>query len=340
MKIIPFFLFLFCLLSCNSVNSDIRFVDLSNSIILQAPEQILEFEDKYPTSIKVVDSLLFVIYVKADTCIDVFNLYTKQKISSLGPVGHGDGDLINPNFILSIDKSGILLDEGNLKRILEIKCGSDSMWLQEYITYPDPIFISSETNLSENFIVGRKIDAIDGKMFFVYNRATDEVFEVDSSFELEETVSDYNYTYAPTITFNEQQNRIIAGMYFFDMIHVFDLEGKHINSFNFSEKSIPSVNKNTKMLALENGYSGFIRCFPTEKYCYLLRMTVSSRKEDTEKMLIQIDWNGNLINSYKFADNVSGQFCIDEYSHKIYIIRNGWSVDRGEFFEVVSYNLR
>ncbi len=339
MKIIFFILSLFLMLSCSSVKEEFSFTDLSNSTILQSPEKILKFDDKYPTSIKVMDSLLFVIQVKADTCIDVFNLFTKQKIKSLGPVGHGDTDLINPNFILSIDNNKVLLDEGNLKRILEIEYDTDSMQLKEYIPYPDPIFISSETNISEKYIVGRKIDAIDGKMFFIYNRGTNEISEVDCFPELEEQVADYNYTFAPTIAFNEQQNRIIAGMYFFDMIHVYDLEGKRINTFRFSEKSIPNVNKNTKRLELENGYSGFIRCFPTEDYCYLLHITANPAKEKSESMLIQIDWNGNLVHSYRFIDNVSGQFYIDESVHKIYIIHNSWNSTVGEVFEIVSYNL-
>lgn len=338
-KIVSFAFLILFVLSCSSVKKDSIFVDLSNPAILQSPETILEFDDKYPTSVKVVDSLLFVIYVKADTCVDVFNILTKQKIKSLGPVGHGADDLINPNFILSVDNDKVLLDEENLKKILEIKCDVDSMQLKEYIPYPDPIFISSETNFSKNYIVGRKIDAIDGKMFFIYNRNTEEISEVNCFFDLKESVSDYNYTFAPTIAFNEQKNRVIAGMYFFDMIHIYDLEGERINTFRFSEDCIPKVDKNTRMLALENGYSGFVRCFSTEKYCYLLRMTIDPMQEKSECMLIQIDWDGNLINSYRFADNVSGQFCIDESAHKIYIIRNDWNADMSEVFDIVSYNL-
>lgn len=341
MKIILSFVLFVFVFSCTSVDDDFDFIDLSESTILQSSETLLKFDDKYPTSVRMVDSLLFVIYVKADTCVDVYNIETRQKIKSLGPVGHGADDLINPNFILSVDNNRVLLDEGNLKKIVEIeKNDVDSIVLKEYIPYPDPIFMSSETNLSENYIAGRKIDAIDGKMFFVYNRSTGKILEMKCPFTLNESVSDYNYTFAPIVALNEQQNRVIVGMYFFDLIHVYDLEGKHINTFKFSEKCIPDVNKNTRTLALENGYSGFIRCFPTEKYCYLLRVTVNPMAEKTEKMLVQTDWNGNLINSYRFVDNVSGQFYIDEYAHKIFIIRNGWDTDiNEEVFDVVSYNL-
>ena len=204
MKIIPFILFSFFIISCSSVKDDFDFVDLSKSMVLQSSETILEFDDKYPVSVKIADSLLFVIYVKADTCIDVFNIFTKQKIKSLGAVGHGDNDLINPNFILSIDNDKVLLDDGSLKKIVEIENTANSMQLKQYIPYPDPIFISSEMNFSKNYIVGRRIDAIDGKMFFTYNRTTNEIIEENGFPELEIPVFDYNYAFAPTIAFNEQ----------------------------------------------------------------------------------------------------------------------------------------
>ena len=95
----------------------------------------------------------------------------------------GADDLINPNFILSVDNDRVLLDEGNLKKIVEIGKDDDgSMQLKKYIPYPDSIFMSSETNLSENYIAGRKIDAINGKMFFVYNRTTGKIMEVECPF--------------------------------------------------------------------------------------------------------------------------------------------------------------
>lgn len=342
MKIVFYIILCISIFSCTSTKNNSDFVDLSESTILQSPETILRFEDKYPVSIKIVDSLLFVINVKADTCIDVYNIETRQKIKSLGSVGYGADDLINPTFILSVDVDRVLLDEGNLKKIVEIeKDDNGALLLKEYIPYPDSIFISSETNLSKNYIVGRKIDATNPNMFFVYNRNTGKTLKAKFPITLNESVSDYNYTFASIVALNEQQNRILVGMYFFDLIHVYDLEGKHIQTFKFSEKCIPDVNKNTKMLALDNGYSGFTRCFPTEKYCYLLRMIVSPMAEKTESMLIQTDWNGNMINSYRFVDNVSGQFYIDENAHKVYIIRNEWDADiNEEVFDIVSFNLK
>ena len=342
MKRVLYFILCVFIFSCTSVDHGFDFVDISKSTPLQSSETILRFDDKYPVSVKVKDSLLFVIHVKSDTCVEVYNMETKRKIKSLGPVGHGADDLINPNFILSADNDRVLLDEGNLKKIVEItQDDAGDMRLKEYIPYPDSLFVSSETNLSENYMAGRKVDSVDGKMFFVYNRNTGKILEAQCPFTLNEPVSDYNYTFASIVALNERQNRIIIGMYFFDLVHIYDLEGKHISTFKFSEKCIPDVNKNTRMLALGNGYSGFIRCFPTEKYCYLLRMTTDPAAGKTEKMLVQTDWDGNLVHSYRFADNVSGQFFVDENAHKLYIIRNSWDAAiNEEIFDIVSFNLQ
>lgn len=179
MKKIYILLAFLSLLSCNPVEKSFDLIDLSKPVILESPEILLEFDDKYPVSIKVMDSLLFVIYVKADTCIDVYNMETKQKIRSLGPAGHGPDDLMNPNFILSVDNDKVLLDESSLKKILEIQNDTDGMQLKEFIPYPESILMSSETNLSDNYIVGRQVDGTEGKMFFIYNRAKGNFSEVN-----------------------------------------------------------------------------------------------------------------------------------------------------------------
>ena len=75
------------------------------------------------------------------------------------------------------------------------------------------------------------------------------------------------------------------------------------------------------------------------KILLFIGVTMNPIKEEPENMLLRMDWNGNLINSYQFVDNVSGQFYIDESIQKIYIIRNYWKEDRGEVFDIVSYNL-
>ena len=89
---------------------------------------------------------------------------------------------------------------------------------------------------------------------------------------------------------------------------------------------------------LEDGYTGIIRAYPTKEYCYLLR-SEKDKNGDSSEMLIQIDWEGNLIHSYKFKDHVSGQFYINEDSNTLYIICNYIRSDDEDIFAIISYNL-
>lgn len=325
------------LLSCSN-HKKYDLIDLSDCVVLDSAEVIYDFDDKYPTSLMIKDSLAYVICTHADTCLSVIDLKTKRLQATLGTVGYGANDVINPNFILSIHDSGILLDVGNLRKIMRVENMQDTIILKEDILYPEPVFMGSELNFSAKHIVGRKVDGKGEKMFFVYDRADNTLLEADCFPPLAGYVKDKNYVYAPTLAMNEEQNRIIVGMYFFDMFHVYDFSGKRLNTFSFSENCVPEVDRKTDFLKLEDGYSGIVRTFPTEKYCFLLRNTMIPDKGE-RSMLLQTDWNGRLIRSYLFKDHVMGQFYVDEQCKNIYIIRHSISSDDKELFSVVSYQL-
>lgn len=329
----------FLLFSCNKQNNTYNSIDISNPTTLDSAEVIYNFDDKYPISITIKDSLLYTICTNSDTCLYIIDLRTKNLMTSLGHIGYGPNDLINPNFILSTTHSKILLDVGSLKKIIRIDCQQKKFELKEDIPYPDSIFISSELNLSKNYIVGRKVNSEKGNMFFIYNRKNNHIFEADYFPSLTTDVKDKNYVYAPCLTMNETQNRIIAGMYFFDMFHIYDFSGNRINTFCFSEDYKPDIDDETGFLDLSNGYSGIVRTYPTENFCYLLRNTIIPEKGEVS-MLIQIDWNGKLIHSYLFKDHVLGQFYVDEKYRKIYIIRNQIQPDDKEIFSIVAYSLK
>lgn len=336
---IVFLIIAVILIACNNHNETHNHIDLSNSILVDSNEVVYTFEDEYPVSLSIKDSLLYVIKIKSDYCMTAINLNTRKEVKSFGHKGYGANDLIGPNFVLSTDNDAVIVDDGNLKRILQIKYTTDSMQISDYIEYPNQIFISSEINISNNYIVGRKVAALEGNMFFVYNRNTEDFIDTKHYPTLSSQVLDSNYTYASTIGLNEQKSRIIAGMYFFDMFHVYDLKGNRINTFCFSEKSIPDVDKKNKTLDLSDGYSGVIRIFPTKEYCYLMRMSTQASDTEAQMMIIQIDWDGKLINAYRFKDNISGQFYVDEENRKIYLIKNYISPVGDDIFAVVAYKI-
>jgi hypothetical protein len=339
MKKITIYLFLLTLIvSCKNNNAEFAYIDLTQVSTLNSPDVLYDFDDKYPVSISIRDSCAYIIQIKSDTCIAVLDMKAKQIIYHLGNVGYGPDDIIRVDFISSIENRDVLLEDGSVKKILKIDFDNHKkiFTLKKYMNYPDIIFPSGETNISKNFIAGRKVGK--GKMFYIYKRNTNLMTEIDYYPVIKNLKHDLNYIYAPTIALNEEKNRIIAGMYFFDIFHLYNLEGKRIQTFCFSKKCIPDFDSDDLMQDIQKCNAGIIRSFPTNDYCYFLRIT-GNRLDKTENMLVQVDWDGKLINVYKIQDNIEGQFYIDEKERKMYTIRDSVKSLHIDIYEIVSYKL-
>ena len=330
------------ILSCKSVKQkDFIQVDLTDAFILNSPEVIYSFTDKYPTDMYVRDSIAYIIQIKSDTCLMALNLNSKQIIQSFGTSGHGPNDIISPTFILSVDHMDVLLEDGFAGKfnVIDVNEQTNKFVVKKYMDYSDKIFHSGETNISGNFIAGRELGK-SGKMFYIYDRNTDVVKEMDFYPEIKNLNPslDLNYVYAPSIALNEERNRVLVGMYFFDMFHVYDLSGNRIDTYCLSGNCVPSFSRNASSLVdiIESSNTGLVRSFPTKDYCYFLRV---KRNNSADNMLVKLDWDGNLINAYNITDEIGGQFYIDEKGEKMYVIRHSLLSDIEEVFEVVSYLL-
>jgi hypothetical protein len=332
-------MFILCI-SCDK-SPEYQKIDLQNSSTLNFSEQFICFDDKHPVSIWVRDSLAFVKCVQSDTCIIAVNLNTKKNISFFGTKGVGSNDVYGPEFINTIGNSDILMEDVNTQKMLRLETDKISgvFSLKKYMDYPLKIFPSCETNFSSNFIVGRRVNA-HGKMFYIYNKTADTINDIEPYPVINHLKDKYdlNYVYAPVVALNEKKNRIVVGMYFFDMFHLYDLTGERIKTFCFSDNHTPLFGSGEIWTDLEGGYSGITKTFPTDDYCYLLRSTKDSKKE-SKSILIQLNWDGELIKSYKIPDEgIYGQFYVDEGANKIYAIRHFIDHAETEIFSIVSYS--
>jgi hypothetical protein len=154
-------------------------------------------------------------------------------------VGLGPSDLVRPDFITSIDNPDVLIEDGSLQKMLKIEADKDQnhFGLKKLIDYTKKIFPSGDNNISENFIVGRK--AGNEKMFYIYNRNTDSIIDIDFFPVIKHLKYDPNYIYSPTLSINERKNRIVAGMYFF--AYLFQISVKKQESVFFVTCKIPTV---------------------------------------------------------------------------------------------------
>jgi hypothetical protein len=275
--------------------------------------------------------------------MQAYNLDTKKLICDFGRVGKGPNEVISPRFITSIDNNDMIIEDVNSKKILKIIekniDASKIFDLEQYIGYPIQIYPSGEVNLSANFIAGRIIGT--NSMFYIYNRNTEKVTKCDfypvisSHHDI-----DMNNLCAPCLALNEKKNRIVAGMYFFDMFHLYDLTGTRLKSFCFTENFMTHFSSNEPGRELrERGYSGIVRIFASDDYCYLLRITRKPSVNESDIMIVQINWDGDLIASYQLGNDVLvGTFFVDELTNKLYMIRMIEGEDN-EIYAVTSYLL-
>src|SRR5699024_3044539 len=131
---------------------------------------------------------------------------------------------------------------------------------------------ASDLSLSDNFATGRYAGSA-SSMFFIYNRDNTHITEIPFHPEIPLLESRRNYFYAVRTAINEKAGKIIAANYFFNMFHVYSLDGSHIQSFGLSEHPIPPIDPQRKEINLENEYTGIQAIFPTESFCYLMVKT-------------------------------------------------------------------
>jgi hypothetical protein len=341
---------LIAILLCVLVSCTTKFeyhIDLSEYSILKPFESIIEFDYKFPNDITIKDSIIFIIHKKMPSTMMAYNFYTKKFICDFGYI-EGPNNVISPKFITSIDSNNdMIIGDVNSKKILKIiqkKIDASTIFdLESYIEYPLQIYPSGEVNFSANFIVGRMIGV--NSMFYIYSRDTEKITNCDFYPVINAPYDvDLNNLCAPCLALNEKKNRIVAGMYFFDMFHLYDLTGKRLKTFCFTENFMRNFTSNEPYQELrEHGYSGIIKIFASNDYCYLLRLTEKPSTHEEYKeydvMIIQINWDGDLIASYQLGSDVLvGTFFVDELTNKLYMIRIIDAKD-GEIYAITSYLL-
>lgn len=332
------------LLSCTTQSND-PYIDLSQSEPLDHPVLLFRFNNKVPIDIAVKDSLAILLFYKEDTCGAIYNLNTKKKISSFGIVGNGPGEITGINFLVNkneaLQKDSICFYDMNQGRLLAASIQPNNHFeLQNIRNSPNALYSSYNQNIANNLMVARRVRD-DGYMFFIYNMENQDIKNIEyypkiSNLDIRARKS----TYAPRLALNEAKGKIIAGMYYLDLIHIYKINGEREKTIYFSKQWMPPVEKNK--IDFRSRYTGSTGIFPTDKYCYVLRRQLSTVK--TAKIvnthLIQLDWNGNLIKSYALkGDFVPGLF-IHEEQNIMYAIQINIESDNAEYYDVVKYDLK
>ena len=347
-KLLLFFLII-GLYSC-SKKSDYSYVDLSDARILSNPQRLLRFSDKYPFDIAIKDSLAILLFNKDDTCGAVYNLNTRKPVGYFGMVGNGPGEVTGISFVKNIEyalkKDSLYFFDANRGRLMGISLKMQNHFaLNDILNSPNPLYKSFEQNITKNRMIGitgRRVP----EMFFIYNFITRERQSIECFPEISDIDSIMKSSYySALLGVNEKNEKIIAGMSCFDMIHIYSFQGERIKTICFSEKCIPPVKDH--IFDLSKGYFSMYGIYPTKNFCYIKRREILSVSMENNKYrstnitsILKLDWNGKLISSYTLPgeDLIRGLY-IDEKLNRLYLIQNTIEADNADYWDVVYYDL-
>lgn len=328
-------------ISCGEKNANTYF-DVSKISETLPAQLVYQFEDKYVSDIDIVDSLMVGIQRQSDTSLFVLNLNTNKIVSSLGVAGGGPNDVLSPDFIQSVQKDStgsLYFDDSNSgkKLKLNMRNGTSGFVFENLVDFPENVLPNTNLCLSSHFIVGRKMGQQVESMFYIYDRETDSIKGISFFPVIEPPMIDRNYNLATRLIMNDKKNTIVAGMYFLDMVQLYDLTGKMKKVIVFSEEYIPKIDKRNQSLDLSESYSGIACMYATKEYFYVKR--VHYIKEKGESVILKMNWEGLVVKAFRVQEELIGSFCVDEKSQKIYAIQHK-TENLKEYFNIVYYDLK
>lgn len=355
-------LFLFALIGCKrdlskrnvinnknvSISNVNKLMNWNNQLVNDSmihklsPHQLLvRFDDKYPIGLDVIDSLLYVIMARSDTAIYVYEKNTLDLCNSFGYIGRGPQDVLSPNFLKNnyeIKKSERILEfyDLNTRKIFK-NVGEQIVLTKEFVGEMYPV---DQLNISGDYWIGRTFYGANKDLFKIYNAKTLEHICVDLYPvipDLDEKI-DKSRLYSLVLASNRNYDKIVAGMYYFDLILVYSFEGKllHTLSISVNYKSRKAVEN----MLRGDEYIGFSQIYATDDYCYLRRCLKGGKGDKKMKgsHIVRMDWKGNIRGIYYMDEYTTADFCVDETIGEIYCISQTIENDE-EYYDIVSYKL-
>lgn len=307
-----------------------------------SPHQLLvRFDDKYPVGLDVIDSLLYVIMVRSDTAVYVYNKNTRDLCKSFGYIGRGPQDVLSPNFLKNnyeVKKDESILEFYDLDARKIFKNVDEKIVpTKEFV---EGMYPADQLNISGDYWIGRTFQGANNDLFKIYNAKTHEYTCVDLYPvipDLDEKI-DKSRLYSVVLACNRKYNKIVVGMYYFDLILVYDFEGKLLHTFSISDKY--QIREAVRNMLNGDEYIGFSQIYATDDYCYLRRCLKGGKGDKKMKgsHFVRMDWNGNIVGIYYMDEYTTADFCVDETTTKIYCISQ-MIENNEEYYDIVSYKL-
>lgn len=328
----------------NYLMNNLSEVIISNSEFkdLRSPHLIKSFGERLPVSVEFYDSLLYVVMAKSDTCIYIYNLENNKLEGAMGKLGYGPNDILSPNLIMNSNAlkrqlGGVTYYDLNTKRVFLAKEKNKIIHIAKI---NDNMFPAKDISMGNRYWIGQKIIHNNESLCQIYDLMTDGMQAIEAYPKIKDIDNrvDRNYLYSSKITFNEKKNRIVLGMYFWDLIQIYNLSGNKIKTFSLVKNY--DAESSMRRMFEEDDYVGFNQIYATEDYCYLRRVLTNGKSRRAEKMqIVKMDWDGNIITIYRLDDLMVGGFTVDEKNNIIIGIVQTVNEEIEEFYNIVSYKL-
>lgn len=314
--------------ACGERSEDVRY----ESIKLASDNLIIDDEILNPTSIIIVDDLLF-IYEGGitDSIFKLIHIGTNELIHSFGVIGDGPGEY-SDNISMPVktygDKSELSLYDWLKKQVhrFQIQPYEDDFGRISYVLPPELIMAQRAAFINDTIIVASGGMA-KGAIAFI-NINTDEVTYFNP-YTLDDKVyamRDLMQLYRSDFTINFINNRIAVSSFYLPQIYILDHAGNLITTINENDKNTSELlNSDFDTLPIH-----IHDIASTEHYFYTVNIGVSTNQllsyydadaiPDSLTEIRKYDWNGQLQQKFTLDKGFHPFITIDADNNRILTI--------------------
>ncbi len=250
---------------------------------------------------------------------------------------HGSGpiDLVEGSFMktcVTDNDSDFVIYDASIGKILTAKYNPG--FSTSYKESKDIIHVG-ELCIGDSLLVGHPMSSPDLFIVTDINGATMPVeYYLTMSAELKNELGpSFDLIMRHSLALNPKKDRILAFSYYFDSMALYSTDGKQIRTNRESN----DVTDECELIKNAGEYWLHSNPYATEEACYVKVTKVIDEKK-TDSYLLKYNWDGDLLDAYKFPAECSGSYAISDDS-KLYCIVSEVKGDE-ELYHVVSYPLK
>ena len=246
--------------------------------------------------------------------------------------GQGPQDIVSGKILTGManysDNSFVVYDN-NTGKILTI----DPMPDTEILTSVNENIIQMQSPcFNDSLTVGHKLYSED--QFTIINGAeiTNVAPYLEMSRDMHNRLGDhYDFMMSNSFAVNPIENRILSISYFFNCIAAYTLDGKFIRASQHET----DITKEIENREINEKYWVYSQPFAKDTVCYVKATRYVNDKSENQ-YLLKLNWNGEILSSYRLPDTAQG-YAIGEEKDLYCVI--SYNQGEEEVYSIVRYRL-